>query len=393
MSDLIETPYSYSLLWLSGSVMVSMVGFGIIWPLIPVYASQLGAQGLEIGVIIASFNVARSLSNPFIGKLCDVINHKRLITAGLLLCTMVSLLYLVADNTYLLVSVRLLHGFASAFILPVAMASAALMAPENQLGKFTGTLNMAMMFGMGTGPIIGGVINDLFGMKYVFLLMSAISLLALIGTLIGIPHTISSLTVSQSFTPKPMRHFFHHRPIQGLLLLRFFASVGQGAVYTFLPVLAHQMNLVSSQIGTILSLNIFTIAFLQRLLGNFADKTNAVSTMVISTILSGFSVACMPVHFSFYTVLALNMIMAVANAAALSTGFVLAGRIGYQLGMGSVMGLLDTARGLGFMISPIVLGVILDQFGIAPVFYFGGAIIFLGSVLSSIVLKKGDYSL
>ena len=373
--------------------MVSMVGFGIIWPLIPVYASQLGAQGLEIGVIIASFNVARSLSNPFIGKLCDVINHKRLITAGLLLCTMVSLLYLVADNTYLLVSVRLLHGFASAFILPVAMASAALMAPENQLGKFTGTLNMAMMFGMGTGPIIGGVINDLFGMKYVFLLMSAISLLALIGTLIGIPHTISSLTVSQSFTPKPMRHFFHHRPIQGLLLLRFFASVGQGAVYTFLPVLAHQMNLVSSQIGTILSLNIFTIAFLQRLLGNFADKTNAVSTMVISTILSGFSVACMPVHFSFYTVLALNMIMAVANAAALSTGFVLAGRIGYQLGMGSVMGLLDTARGLGFMISPIVLGVILDQFGIAPVFYFGGAIIFLGSVLSSIVLKKGDYSL
>ena len=190
-----------------------------------------------------------------------------------------------------------------------------------------------------------------------------------------------------------MRDIFHHRPVQGLLLLRFFASVGQGAVYTFLPVLAHQMNLISSQIGTILSLNIFTIAFLQRLLGHFADKKNAVSTMVISTILSGFTVACMPVNISYYSVLALNMIMAVANAVALSTGFVLAGRLGYQLGMGSVMGLLDTARGLGFMISPIVLGAILDRFGIAPVFYLGGAIIFLGSVLSSLILSNRKYFL
>jgi hypothetical protein len=81
--------------------------------------------------------------------------------------------------------------------------------------------------------------------------------------------------------------------------------------------------------------------------------------------------------------------MAIINAAAMSTGFVLAGRIGYQLGMGGIMGLLDTARSLGFMISPIVLGIILDRFGIAPVFYFGGIIIFFGSVLSFMILKSG----
>jgi MFS family permease len=379
--------------WLSGSVGVSMVGLGIIWPLIPVYATQLGAQGAEIGMIIASFSVARSLSNPLIGKLCDVINHKRLIIAGLLLYTLVSFLYIAADRTYLLVVVRLLHGFASAFVIPVAMASAALLAPKKQLGKYLGTLNMAVMVGMGTGPIIGGMINDLFGIKHVFILMGAFSFLTLVGAQIGIPHKISSPTVSQSNPTTPIRHFFHHRPIQGLLLLRFFASVGQGAVYTFLPVLAHQINLIGSQIGAILSINIFTIAFLQRFLGSFADRVNAVPTMVMSTILSGIAVAFMPMDTAFYSILGLNIIMAVANAAALSSGFVLAGRIGFQLGMGSVMGLLDTARSLGFMISPVFLGIILDQYGIAPVFYFGGVIIILGCVLSFTMLNKRDYSL
>ena len=96
---------------------------------------------------------------------------------------------------------------------------------------------------------------------------------------------------------------------------------------------------------------------------------------------------------SFYSILALNILMAVANAAALSSGFVLAGRIGYQLGMGSVMGFLDTARSLGFMISPIILGIVYDRFGIAPVFYFGGLMIFLGSVVSFKILNKENFPL
>lgn len=392
MTGFTKTLFSNPLFWLSGSVGVSMVGLGIIWPLIPVYAVQLGAQGLEIGLIIASFNVARSISNPFIGKLCDNENHKLFIAAGLLLGALVSSLYLVASNIYLLIAVRLLHGFASAFVVPVAMAMAALMAPEGQLGKYTGTLNMAVMVGLGAGPIIGGIINDAFGMSYVFISMGTIYLLTLVGTLIGIPKSISSASDSRSSQPKRIRHFFRHRSIQGLFLLRCIASIGQGAVYTFLPVLAYQMNLTGSQIGIILSINIFTIAFLQRFSGSVADKVNPVSVMIIATALSGITVACMPIDKSFYSILALNVLMGLANAAALSSGFVLAGRIGYQLGMGGVMGLLDTARSLGFMVSPIVLGMVYDQLGIAPVFYIGGLLIFLGSVVSFKLLNKEDLS-
>ncbi len=53
---------------LSASVGVAMTGLGIIWPLVPVYAVQLGASGLQVGLIIAAFNITRTLFNPFSGR-------------------------------------------------------------------------------------------------------------------------------------------------------------------------------------------------------------------------------------------------------------------------------------------------------------------------------------
>ena len=57
------------LISLSAAVGVVMTGLGIIWPLVPVYAVQLGAGGLQVGIIIASFNLARTLFNPLAGRL------------------------------------------------------------------------------------------------------------------------------------------------------------------------------------------------------------------------------------------------------------------------------------------------------------------------------------
>jgi predicted MFS family arabinose efflux permease len=58
-----------------------------------------------------------------------------------------------------------------------------------------------------------------------------------------------------------IKEMFRHRIVLGLFIMRFFTASGQGAVYTFLPILALQLNLTSSQVGIILGANIFLIAF------------------------------------------------------------------------------------------------------------------------------------
>jgi MFS family permease len=371
------------LFWLSTAVGVTMVGLGIIWPLIPVYAVDMGAGGIQVGLIIAAFNVARSGANPIVGRFSDRWGRKPFIATGLILYAFLSILYVLANSVETLIGVRLIHGTATVLVTPVAMALVAEIAPKDRLGLYIGTLQMAMMLGVGAGPVLGGVIKDLFSLHAAFFTMGGLALLTFLGVLIFIPGQRQLETHhSDKADRKPLRKIIRNRIVQALFLIRLFAAAGQGSVYTFLPLLALRINLTSSEVGIVLSTNVFLIAILQRICGSLADRINPAIMMFTGTFVSGIAVVCMPFADGFRAVLALNILMGIANGFAAPGGFVIAGRLGRKVGMGSMMGLFDAAWSLGLIISPILSGIILDTLGMGDIFYIGGALIFAGTILT-----------
>jgi len=71
------------LLTLLLSVFIALLGIGIIIPVMPVFASELGANGLALGMIIAAFSVSRGVLQPVIGNLSDQWGRKGFLVAGL----------------------------------------------------------------------------------------------------------------------------------------------------------------------------------------------------------------------------------------------------------------------------------------------------------------------
>jgi len=377
------------LISLSAAVGVVMTGLGIIWPLVPVYAVELGAGGLQVGIIIASFNLARTLCNPLAGRLSDRWGRKPFIVAGLLLYALVSVFYVMATRVEALILVRFLHGFTSVLVGPVAMALAADIAPSHRLGRYMGTLNMAVMLGLGAGPVLGGIIRDLFGMAAAFYAMGGLALLTFMGVAAFLPGSDRSTQSAKAKTIFPFKKLISHRVVQGIFLLRFFVAAGQGSVYTFLPLLALRMQLSSSQVGIILGINIFLIALLQRVCGDLADRVNPVHMIITGTFLSGLAVAGMPFVNGFGLILGLNILMGIGNGIAMPAGFVITGQLGKKMGMGSIMGVTDTGWSLGMIVSPILSGIIMDTLGLPVIFLTGGILITIGTVLISLFLK--DY--
>src|SRR5579864_5442139 len=53
------------------TVLIDLIGFGIVIPLVPVYSRHFGAQGWEIGLIIASFSAMQFIFSPIWGRLSD----------------------------------------------------------------------------------------------------------------------------------------------------------------------------------------------------------------------------------------------------------------------------------------------------------------------------------
>ena len=372
---------------LSTSVGVAMIGLGIIWPLVPVYAMELGAGGIQVGLITASFNLARTFFNPLSGRLSDRWGRKPFITLGLLLYTLVSVLYVLADRIETLILVRILHGSTSVLVAPIAMALVADIAPKQRVGLYLGTQNMAFMLGLGIGPVVGGIIRDIFGMHAAFYTMGGLALLTFLAVAAFLPDDRRRQRDPKRRAIAPIKTLLKNRIVLGLFLLRFFLAAGQGTVYTFIPIFALQIQLTSSQVGFILGANIYLIAFLQRLCGGLADRINPLFMIVAGSLTSGLAIWGIPLGHGFAAVLACNILMGIGNGIAMPGGLVLTGRAGRSLGMGATMGITDAGWSLGMIISPILSGLIMDSLGLTSIFYAGGVLVIIGTILIAIILK------
>jgi len=133
------------------AVFVSMIGIGLIVPLLPIYAESLGARGIWLGVIFSGFSISRALFMPFVGKWSDQKGRKIFIALGLFLYTIISLGFIAARNAEELIVVRLLQGFAAAMVVPVAMAYIGELSPKEHEGYYMGIFNIALYAGFGFG--------------------------------------------------------------------------------------------------------------------------------------------------------------------------------------------------------------------------------------------------
>ena len=67
------------------------LGIGIVSPLLPLYARDLGATGIWLGIIVAAYSLSNSIAVPIVGRLSDQKGRKAFITFGLLAYAIISL--------------------------------------------------------------------------------------------------------------------------------------------------------------------------------------------------------------------------------------------------------------------------------------------------------------
>ncbi len=364
------------------SIFSSMLGVGIIVPILPLYAENLGANGLWLGAIFAIFNLARSAAMPVVGRVSDRMGRKRFITLGLLIYTLSSLGYLYAGNTPELLAVRLIQGISSAMIIPIAMAFIADISPPNQEGTYMGKFSVALFLGFGCGPLIGGICNDLAGMETNFLFMGGLCLLALFLVLLYLPRS-SSIQRSPPPLAVPFSTMIKSRSIMGICLYRFSNAFCRGSIMTFVPLYAHDtLKLSGSQIGMVIASSILLTAFLQIPFGRLADKVDRKLLVTAGSIFYFALVPFIPLTRNFPQLLSLNIALGFLGAISLPAASALTVTEGKQFGMGTAMAIFNVAMSAGLGIGPLLSGIILDLWSLPGVFY---ACTFLGFISSALV--------
>ncbi len=355
------------------AIFATMLGNGVVMPFIPLYSQQFGAEGFTIGVLFGSHSASRTFLLPFIGRASDRRGRKEFLLWGLALYAASSVAFLLANSLFVLTLVMALQGVATAMVQPISMAYVGDLTPKGQEGRYSGYINTAFLGGVAGGPVLGGVVRDLYNMQASFILLGILSLLSLILLWLFLPEVRHEKN-TQTTTHLPLREIFSCHPLVGMSVFRLSYAAANAAIWVFVPLLAAQLLALStSQIGLLISLNVLVSTVMQAPCGRLADRvTNKVTLIVIGGLVSAVSLALFPLATTYWHLVVLNLLVGAAFGLAYPAHMAVAMENAKGFGMGTVMSLLLTVHSFAMTVGPMLFGLVIDLYSLNGVFYSGG---------------------
>ena len=361
------------------AIFATVTGMGIVVPLLPIYAHELGASGFYIGMIFGSFALARTFFLPYFGRLSDRKGRKPLIIPGLLTYTLISLGFIFFEEVKALIILRFFQGIASAMLMPIIQAYVGDITPPGKEGFTMGLFNMSMFCGLSIGPFLGGVIHDRFSLQTSFLCMGLLALIGFFLCQFLLPPTRSEKYISSGKVPYGWKQLFLDRDIASIFIFRFSHILCIGIVWAFLPLFAKlKFSATSSAIGVLIMLGVLVSGALHVPMGLLADKINK-RWMVVT---GGLIVACAVFSFvwaqSFWGLVWASIFFGVGGGISMPALMAIAVLKGSETdSMGSVMAILTLAHSLGMFVGSLIGGLMMDLFQLRFAFPLGAIIMII----------------
>jgi MFS family permease len=155
------------------------MGFLTIFMHTPVNEGGLGLSLTQAGTVLSVGQLSSAgLQRPF-GDMADRYNKKMLIIIGGLISALGMFSFPFTSNFWEVLGARLLFSIGSAIMLPSITAIAAIEGRELGIGTTMSVLQSAMSLGMMAGPLVSGILADLFSLAPIFYVGSGISLIGI----------------------------------------------------------------------------------------------------------------------------------------------------------------------------------------------------------------------
>lgn len=347
------------------SVFVAVLGFSLVAPIFPLYAMSLGASYTLLGMVISVYGAVQLLTQIPIGRLSDRTGRKWLIILGLITFTILPPLYIYATNIYALVPIRIIGGIGASAVWPLAMAL--IVEQAEGKGSAMGWYNASFFSAVAFGPLIGGGLYDLYGLKAPFYFWAILGVVSVVTVLLRV-HEPARHSVSSFTSPG--------KPREDLILpgyrATFLACCGVvmwvglvgGFNATMLPSYASRLGISMTEVGMLYFIYGGTTALSNIYFGRQADRGRR-KLLIFAGCLSGAA------SFALLTE-ASSLLQVALLFAALGTGLGIGNPAAAAIiadatctsRRGEIFGLFNTSRMMGVVVGPLIAGIAADAYGV-----------------------------
>ncbi|MBI2018888.1 MFS transporter [Candidatus Daviesbacteria bacterium] len=378
------------LLFIYFATFVTIIGFGMVFPLLPFYAREFQASELTIGLLAASFAIGEFFFAPFWGRLSDRFGRKPIILLALIGVSLAFLSFALANNLLWLFISRFLQGVFSSATFTSASAYVADVTGRNDRIKGMSRLGASVALGFIFGPAIGGTLSSV-NHQMPFFAASALAFLNFILVLAFLPESLSKkaeiLVIKEGFLN--IRQMYHglRGELAALFILIFLWSYGMSNNQVTIPLFGAEVLLTSATlIGIFFSLQGAASALVQWFfLSKIAQKIGEHHTAVLGLSIMALSLFLMPFSPSALVLAALMMIASFGSAITRPTVQTLISKKTHE-GQGTTMGIAASFESMGRIIGPISGGLVFYSFGYHAAFLM--VVISIAAMLIYVVFKK-----
>ncbi|MEX2453050.1 MAG: MFS transporter [Rhodospirillaceae bacterium] len=372
------------------TVFVDLVGFGIVLPLLPLYAQSFGASAEIVTLVAASYTLAQFLFGPFWGWLSDRIGRKPvlLITiAG----TFAGYVLLAFSGTLWMLFVARFFGGAMAANMSVAHALIADVTRPEERTRAIARLSGAAGLGFIAGPAIGGLLagNDPTHAQFVmpYVAAAAFSAIAFVLAMILIRESVSAEHLSlarRSGGFGAWAAILRRRQTRLILCLMFMTPfVFAGIEVIIVLWTAAALGWGPAQNGWLYAWMGFCHVTLQWFaIGQIAARIGERALVGLGALSLGLGMLWMPLASSvpeLYAAVLLIIFGVSANASSLNS---LLSQYAGAGSRGRVLGLGQSFAGAGRILGPVLAGILFARLGIAWPFFAGALVMAAMAVLS-----------
>ncbi|GAA5226390.1 MFS transporter [Paeniglutamicibacter antarcticus] len=381
---------------LVAAAFVVALGFGLIAPILPQFATSFNVGVAAASVIVSIFAFARLIFAPVSGKLTDKLGEPTVYVTGVLIVAASTILCGFAQSYVQLLIFRGLGGLGSTMFTVSAMALIARMSPREIRGRIAGLYSGSFLLGNVAGPVLGSFAAGM-GFRIPFFIYGGALVIAASIVYFSLSHSRRVTQKSPAETAVvveriPLAEAWGAASFKAALVSGFTNGwMAFGVRISLIPLFAVAAFASNGTLLSGLALAIFAVGNGAALTvsGRLTDAFGRRLPIIVGLSIASLATATIGWVDNVPTFIVLSVI------AGIGTGLMgpaqqaaIADVVGQGRNGGKVLATFQMATDFGSIIGPIIAGVVADQVGFGWAFTVSGALGFLGVVAWLLVKEK-----
>ncbi|MED5374834.1 MAG: MFS transporter [Myxococcota bacterium] len=368
------------------TVVLDLVGFGIVIPLLSFYAEDYGASPLQVTLLMASYSAAQFLFAPLWGSLSDRFGRRPILLMSIAMTALMLAGFAWASELWLLFVFRSLHGVFAANI-STAQAYVADVTSKEDRAKGMGMIGAGFGLGFTLGPVIGGVFAETeLGLSLPIWIAAGLSALnfVLALALVKEPERKAPRDRKRTLKPADWMRVMSHPKVGAFIILSFAMTLAFSMMEsTFALFEEHQHELSARQVGYVLGvIGIVGIVIQGGLIGRLSKRFGEGALVRIG--IPGLGLALIGLAYAppWGPLLAVGFLLAVFQSLAQPSLFSLISRQTPDSEQGFVLGTNQSLSALARAVAPAIAGLAFERVSERLPFFLSAGVLLICTFLA-----------